>query len=137
MHKHKNAIGESWGIAIPSFLGDHHVDSQCHCPSVQSHQQLRSVPLVSNPHQCELSLVLLILAIWLVWDGISKLLLFTLLWYPRMLNIKVFFSHFRFIHREFSSKICTTFLIGLVCWSLVSWAFFKKYILDINPLSDM
>jgi hypothetical protein len=59
----RSGITESSGSTMFNFLRNHHTDLQNGCASLQSHQQWRSVPLSSHPHQHLLSPEFLILAI--------------------------------------------------------------------------
>jgi hypothetical protein len=58
---------------------------------LQSHQKWRSVPFSPHPRQHLLSLEFLILAICLVWGGISGLFWFAFPWWLRMLKEGLFF----------------------------------------------
>jgi hypothetical protein len=58
-----SGIAGSQGRPIPNFLRNCQIGFQSGSSSLHSHQQWRSVPLAPYPHQHELSLVCLILAI--------------------------------------------------------------------------
>jgi hypothetical protein len=59
----KSGLSGSCGRSIPIFLRNHHTDFHSDCASLNAHQPWRSVPLTPHPHQSELVLVCLILAI--------------------------------------------------------------------------
>ena len=60
---HNSITAESWGNLFPNFLRNHHTDFQSDCTSLYSHQQWRSVPLITCLLQIKLYSVFLILAI--------------------------------------------------------------------------
>ena len=59
----RRGIAGSSGSTMSSFLRNHQTDFQSGCPSLQSHQQWRSVSLSPHPHYHLLSPEFLILAI--------------------------------------------------------------------------
>ena len=59
----RGGISGCSGDTVFSFLRNKQTDFQSSCTSLQSHQQWRSVPLSSHPHQHLLSYAFLILAI--------------------------------------------------------------------------
>ena len=60
---HNSGIATSSGRIISNFLSNHWIDFQRGCTRLQSHQQWRSIPLSSHPHQHLLSPELLTLSI--------------------------------------------------------------------------
>jgi hypothetical protein len=134
----KSGIDGSTGSTISNFLSNCQTDLQSGCTSLQSHQQWRSVPLSSHPHQHLLSPEFLILAIltgvrWnlrVVWICISLM--------TKDVEHFLFrcFSAIRYSSVEnslFSSV--PHFLIGLF-GSLESNFLSSLYILAISPLLD-
>ena len=59
----KSGIAKSCSRLIPYFPRNFYIDFQRDCTSLHSHQQWRSVPFALHLSQCQLSIVLLILAI--------------------------------------------------------------------------
>jgi hypothetical protein len=62
-YKPRSDIPGSSSSTMYNFLSNRQIDFHSDCPSLQSHQQWRSVPLSPHPHQYLLSPEFLILAI--------------------------------------------------------------------------
>jgi hypothetical protein len=74
----RGIVGSS-GITMSNFLRNHQTGFQSGCTSLQSHQEWRSVPLSSHPHQHLMSPEFFILAILtgVRWNFRGFLLLFS------------------------------------------------------------
>ena len=117
---------------ITIFLINQQTDLHCGCKNFHSHQQWRSTSLVQHPSQCELSLLLLTLAILteIRWNLKVHLICISLitkiieLFFKRFSNISIF------LYCEFS-----IYTLGLLLWNF--WdIYIYIYMLNISPQSD-
>jgi hypothetical protein len=137
-HMPRSGIATYSSSITSNFPRNHHIDFQSVCTSLQSHQQWRSVPLSSHPHQHLLSPEFLFLAILI---GVRWNLRVVLICIFLMIkDVEHFFRCFSSIwYSSVENSLFSSvphFLMGLFEF-LESIFLSSLYILDINPLSDL
>jgi hypothetical protein len=132
----RSGIVGSRGRIILNFLRNCQIDFQSGYANLYAHQQWRSAPFALHPHQDELSLEVLILAIL---TGVRWNLRVILTWISLMTKgVQYFFKCYLAV--QDSSVENFLFSPGLhflnwVIWLLVSNFSSSLHILDISPLS--
>jgi hypothetical protein len=123
---------------IPNFLRNHQIDFQSACPSLQSHQQMRSAALSPHPCQHVLLIEVLILAILIVvrWNLRVVLICISLMTKGDKHFFKCFLAIQDFSVQNSLFGSAPHFLIG--SFGILEVNFLSSlHILDISSLSDV